>query len=200
MAITMTDAAAGGILHDGVPVIFPVGSILEYRTGAPPGANLAPTGSLLVPIVLPAAPWAAVSGRTVPKQNTWSLAAILGGVAGHFRLRTAADGGGVSQTDPRIEGTIGGPVAGVGTVSAVAGTLTFTNSQAGAIVVGYKIIVAGVSYTILTFNGTTGATCSGAPTFGASAFTISGGSDLMMDNTNITGGQVITENSFAVSA
>jgi hypothetical protein len=60
--------------------------------------------------------------------------------------------------------------------------------------------VDGIPYTVLTFNGTTGATVSGAPTFTTKAFTILGGADLLMDNTTIVGGQTITDNTFAVSA
>jgi hypothetical protein len=200
MTISMTDAAARGILHDGVPTTFPAGSILERRTGAAPGANAAPTGTLLSSTILPATPWAAGSGRTVPKNGTWSAVAVAGGVAGHYRLKLAADSGGAGQTEPRIEGTIAGPVAGAGTATATAGAVTFSTSQAGVVAVGYIIIVAGVQYTVLTFNGTTGATVSGNPTFGASAFTVLGGADLLMDNTTIVGGQTITDNTFAVSA
>jgi hypothetical protein len=72
--------------------------------------------------------------------------------------------------------------AGVGTVSCAAGTATFSSSQAAYIkTTGSKteIIVAGIAYTINTFNGTTGATLisqsatGGVPTFAASSFTLS---------------------------
>jgi hypothetical protein len=71
--------------------------------------------------------------------------------------------------------------AGVGTVSCAAGVATFSSSQAAFIkTTGSKteIIVAGISYTVNTFNGTTGATLvsqlstGGVPTFGATAFTL----------------------------
>lgn len=58
-----------------------------------------------------------------------------------------------------------------GTVSAVAGAATFSTSQAGVIQVGSRITVQGVGvFTVLTFNGTTGATLSGNPTFAASSW------------------------------
>lgn len=60
--------------------------------------------------------------------------------------------------------------AGTGTVSAAGGTLTFSTSQAGVVTVGSIITVDGVDYPLVTFNGTTSATVSGAPTFSARAF------------------------------
>jgi hypothetical protein len=63
-------------------------------------------------------------------------------------------------------------LTGVGTVSAAAGAATFSTSQAGIAQVGSQVVVAGTTYTLSAFNGTTGGTLSGAPTFGASAFTI----------------------------
>ena len=63
-------------------------------------------------------------------------------------------------------------VASTGTVSAVAGAATFSASQSGALADGSKIVVAGVTYTLSGFNGTTGGTLTPAATFGASAFTM----------------------------
>lgn len=106
MAIVATDAAARGISHDGVPTTFPAGSILEIRSGAAPGPSAAPTGTLIASMVLPAAPWAAAAGRATPKQGVWQdAAADNGAVAGHFRLKTAADTGAATQNEARIEGT-----------------------------------------------------------------------------------------------
>jgi hypothetical protein len=106
MAIVVTDAAARGISHDGVPTTFPAGSILEIRSGAPPGPSAAPTGTLISTIVLPAGPWAAAALRATPKQGVWEQAnATAGGVAAHFRLKTAADTGAATQNEARLEGT-----------------------------------------------------------------------------------------------
>lgn len=69
--------------------------------------------------------------------------------------------------------------AGTGTVSCAAGVATFSTSQAGILKVNSEIIVAGIAYTLSTFNGTTGGTLlsqlssGGVPTFSASAFTAS---------------------------
>ena len=59
-------------------------------------------------------------------------------------------------------------------MSCSAGAATFSQSQAGAIANGNVITVGGAQYSVSAFNGTTGCTLSGAPTFGASAFTITG--------------------------
>lgn len=62
------------------------------------------------------------------------------------------------------------PTALSGTVTATAGAATFSVSQAGVLVNGSIIVVAGVSYTLSGFNGSTTGTLSGSPTFGATAF------------------------------
>lgn len=135
MSVTSTDAAARGVSHDGVPTTFPAGSKLQYRTGAPPGANLAPTGTLLAEITLPATPWGAAASRGTPKNGIWSVAAVAAGTVGHYRLITSGDTGTATQNDPRIEGTVA----------------------------------------------------------------LGSGGDLNMDNTNLAVGQVVTENTFAVT-
>ena len=66
---------------------FPAGSTLEIRTGSQPAtANTAASGTLLATITLPASPWAAASGGSVAKQNTWSATASATGTAGWARL------------------------------------------------------------------------------------------------------------------
>lgn len=66
------------------------------------------------------------------------------------------------------------PIAGTGTLAANAGVGTFNTSQAGVIVNGSVVTVAGTNYIVSHFDGTTGCTLSGAPTFGAAAFTYTG--------------------------
>lgn len=58
------------------------------------------------------------------------------------------------------------------TITASAGTITFSSSVAGTLRVGMEIVVADVNYRVLTFNGTTSATVSKNPTFGTSAFSV----------------------------
>lgn len=61
---------------------------------------------------------------------------------------------------------------GTGTVTCTAGSATFSATQLHYLVNGYGIQVGATTYTLSAFNGTTGGTLSGSPTFGASAFTI----------------------------
>jgi len=66
------------------------------------------------------------------------------------------------------------PVAGSGTLAANAGVGTFSTSQAGVIVNGSVVTVASVNYVVSNFNGTTGCTLSGTPTFTSASFTYTG--------------------------
>ena len=66
---------------------FPAGSTMEIRTGSQPAsANDAATGTVLATITLPANPWAAASGGSIAKQNTWSATAGATGTAGWARI------------------------------------------------------------------------------------------------------------------
>lgn len=65
------------------------------------------------------------------------------------------------------------PAALTGTLTATAGAATFSASQAGIIANGALILVAGNKCTVSAFNGTTGCTLSGSPTFAASPWTTS---------------------------
>lgn len=75
-----------------------------------------------------------------------------------------------------VQTVISPSAAGSGTVSCTAGAATFSTSQAGVLINGDDIIVAGVPYTVSAFNGTTGCTLlaqtgGSVPTFAASSFT-----------------------------
>lgn len=61
--------------------------------------------------------------------------------------------------------------AGTVTVSGGAGAAVFSVTQAGRLVAGDSVIIGGASYSLSTFDGTTGGTLSGAPNMAASAFT-----------------------------
>lgn len=80
---------------------------LQIWTGSPPGANEAPTGTMLWEETLPADAWAAASAGAAAKNGTWNAAAVADGTAGYFRMITDTDGGAQSTTDRRIEGTCG---------------------------------------------------------------------------------------------
>jgi hypothetical protein len=89
MAIDLNNALANAIL-DRYDTEFPAGSLLQFRTGAAPGAENAATGTLLAEITTPATPWNAASGGSKTKNGTWSVVAIATNTIGHYRFRNAA--------------------------------------------------------------------------------------------------------------
>lgn len=84
--------------------------IFEIRSGAQPAtADLAPTGTVLASITLPADSMAATvnPAATTAKAGTWQDAsADATGTAGYFRIRAASDAGTTNNTDRRIDGAI----------------------------------------------------------------------------------------------
>ena len=80
-----------------------------------------------------------------------------------------------------IDTDLGGPAqatspkALLGTLTATSGAATFSVSQAGVVANGALILVAGMKCRVSAFNGTTGCTLSGTPTFAASPWTTSDG-------------------------
>lgn len=82
--------------------------ILEGRTGAQPAtSDLAPTGTVLFSITLPADALAAASGQAVAQLGTWQdTSADAAGTAGWFRIRAAGDAGTTNNTDRRIDGAV----------------------------------------------------------------------------------------------
>lgn len=90
MAVDLNTALAIAIL-DTYDTHFPEGSLLEFRTLAPAGADQAAAGALLAQITSPTTPWAAAGGTgSKAKANTWSVAASGAGTIGHYRLKNAA--------------------------------------------------------------------------------------------------------------
>ena len=98
MAIDLKNSTADDLL-DRYDTHFPQNSILELRSGSPPGAENAATGTLLVSITLPATPWAAASGGSKAKSGTWQNTAAAAGTIAHYRLKNAGD-------TEREEGTV----------------------------------------------------------------------------------------------
>jgi hypothetical protein len=93
--------------------------------------------------------------------------------------------------------------ASTGTVTSTLGFAEFSDSQAGKLAAGSKIIVDGVTYTLETFNGGTLATLSSErsdePSFAASAFTMgfvvenfAPGMEVALSGFTMTAPQVIT--------
>lgn len=135
MTITATNAAVDAPLNTAWDA-FDSG-VLEIRSGAAPGANQAPTGTLLASITLPATAFAAASGKSKAKAGTWQDAsADNAGTAAHFRFKTSGDGGGAGETDKRFEGSVTGSGGG--------GDIELDNVS----------IAAGQQVTITSFNGT----------------------------------------------
>jgi hypothetical protein len=99
MAVDLNNLLANAML-DRYDTEFPAGSLVQIRTGAPPGAEAAAGGTLLAEIVSPATPWNAAASGSKTKNGTWSVAAVAAGVAGHYRMKNAAD-------TRREEGTVG---------------------------------------------------------------------------------------------
>lgn len=81
----------------------------------------------------------------------------------------AQDAGSVRDTSYGVLIPGVGPDGSATTVSSSAGAATFSATPSNMFV-GASILVASTWYTVATYNGTTGATLSGAPTFGASAW------------------------------
>lgn len=81
---------------------------LDIYTGSQPASpDDAPTGTLLASIPLPADAYAAAAAGAVAKNGTWQdTSADATGIAGWYRFRTAADGGGSSTTLKRFDGSV----------------------------------------------------------------------------------------------
>jgi len=126
MAVDLNVLLANALL-DRYDTEFPAGSKLQIRSGAPPGAEEAASGDLLVEITTPATPWAAADAGAKAKNGTWSAAAGGAGTAGHYRLKNAGD-------TRREEGT----------VDQGSGDLSLDN----------KVIAVGQTVTINTFTKT----------------------------------------------
>lgn len=84
--------------------------IMEIRSGSQPAtADLAPTGTVLASITLPADSMAAASSpaATIAKSGTWQdSSADATGTAGWFRIRASGDAGTTNNTDRRIDGAV----------------------------------------------------------------------------------------------
>lgn len=106
--IDLKQSSANALL-DGYDDLFPAGSVLELRSGAPAGADNAAGGTLLASITLPAGPWAAAAAGAKAKQGVWAdvglPAAGAGTNVGHYRLRNAGD---TEREEGTVTGTGGG--------------------------------------------------------------------------------------------
>jgi len=117
--------ALANIILDLYDVHFPVGSILELRSGGPPGAENAATGTLLVSITLPATPWAAAAGGSKSKQGTWSDVGVAAGTIGYYRLKNVAD---TRREEGTVTATGGGGDATVDNTNVAIGQVVTVNT------------------------------------------------------------------------
>lgn len=107
MTIRLTTSAKDAILDSGFDALFNNG-LMDIRSGAQPAtADLAPPGTLLAQITLPADAFAVSSGGVKAKAGTWQdTSADNAGTAGWFRLKQAADANGASQAEERLDGSV----------------------------------------------------------------------------------------------
>lgn len=129
MTIDLNHALAN-ILLDLYDVHFPATSVLELRSGPPPGAENAASGTLLVSITLPATPWNAAASGSKTKNGTWSDVGVAAGNIGHYRLRNVAD---TRREEGTVTATGGGGDATVDNVNVAIGqtvsVTTFTRTS-----------------------------------------------------------------------
>ena len=104
---------------------------LRIRSGAPPGAGNAATGTVLATVTLPADAFAAAASGAIAKSGTWEdLSADATGAAGHFRLED-------STGTYLLEGTV--------TITGGGGDMTVDNTAFAA---GQPFTITGFSFSL----------------------------------------------------
>lgn len=107
MSLTINDTARNTLLDSGFQTTFNSGTLAIYSGTKPATANLAPTGTLLVAITLPADAFAAAASGAIAKAGTWEDAsADATGTAGYFRLKASGDTDALDAAFARIDGTV----------------------------------------------------------------------------------------------
>jgi hypothetical protein len=137
MAIRLNVPARNGILDSGLNALFNAGTLCIYSGTQPATANLAPTGTLLAEITLPADAFAPASAGSIAKSGTWQDAsANAAGTAGYFRFKAAGDNDTLDGNFSRIDGSV--------TATGGGGDMTLDNTS----------IAAAQSVTVNTFSFT----------------------------------------------
>jgi hypothetical protein len=173
-------------------------AVLRIRTGGVPvDCAAADSGTVLVVMTLPSDWMAAAASGAKAKAGTWQAACEdAAGTAGHFRIY---DNG---WTVCGIQGTITMPVLlTTNALTAVNGNVLNFASTTGA-VVGMNLSGTGIpaATTAVAVTATT-ITMSRTSTAGVANTTeITLGGDIVLDNTSIALGQVITVSSFTLTA
>jgi len=99
MTLDLKNSTANYMLDQLYDNKFPAGSLLQFRSGAPAGAENAAGGTLGAEVTTPATPFNAAASGSKTKNGTWSVAATAAITIGHFRLKNAGD-------TEREEGTV----------------------------------------------------------------------------------------------
>ena len=134
MAITL-NVPLRNLLLDGMNTGFDGGLLRIYSGTKPATANLAPTGTLLASITLPADAFAAASGGSIAKNGTWQdTSANATGTAGWFRISEVGDTDALDGDFHRLDGTV--------TATGGGGDLTLDSTS----------ITSGQSVTVNTFT------------------------------------------------
>jgi len=139
MTIAHSDALASTVLTAGMKNVFNTTGIIRIYSGAAPGPNAAPTGTLLstvgINVTAFATPGAATRVLTAnPLTNDTSAAGT--GTAGYFRVKLSGDADTAVATLPRIEGTV--------TVTGSGGDMQLNSTSINA---GGQVSITSWSYT-----------------------------------------------------
>lgn len=141
MAEKMSTGLCNQLLDtDDFKSLFTLGFVKVYDGTPPATADAAATGTLLCIVSVNSSgtgvTWGtagAVTPGVLPKNvsDIWSGLILADGDASYYRVTAVGDTGGLSTTEPRVQGTIGtgGADMNLGTVSLVNGA-TFTISYA----------------------------------------------------------------------
>ena len=126
------------LLLGGMNTGFDGGKLRIYSGAKPASSNLAPTGTLLAEITLPADAFAAAAAGSIAKAGTWEDAsANAAGNAGWARFSQVGDTDALDAAFHRIDCTV--------TATGGGGDLTIDNVNIAA---GQKVTVTGFSFTM----------------------------------------------------
>ena len=109
MALTLNGPVRDAIANTGLDPVFNGGRLRIYSGAKPATANLAPTGTLLADMTLPADAFSAASGGSgqIAKLGVWEdISADAAGTAGWFRLSASGDTLVLDAAFARIDGTV----------------------------------------------------------------------------------------------
>lgn len=200
--------AVKNAMLDGIDATFNSGQIRAW-TGSSPGPANAATGTKIAQGELPAdlfsAAASAAKAITAALTVTGLAAAGAGTALGYFRILQDADDDTTSETQPRIEGTIGSEAAGINITAAVleGGQAKFTTESVHGLSDGDIVRIAGHnaaynrkfrvhSVTSTTFKVNKASAVNGANGTARKSY------HLVVDNVSIADTQVLTISSLTL--